>query len=109
MKNMVLLDVVDAWLSLKTSHDLIVLNRKSVLPQVDLTLASAVAGYKTGKVMFVMLIDAYRMALMARLDYTMAVMNYAASQAQLEKAVGLGTREIEEKIRSFDSKMGRLP
>jgi len=109
MINMVLLDVVDAWLSLKTNHDLIELNRKNVLPQAELTLASALAGYKTGKVMFVMLIDVYRMTLMARLDYYMAVMNYATSQAQLEQAVGLSTAEIEEKVRSFDSKWEKLP
>ena len=109
MKNMVLFDVENAWLSLRTNHDLIELNRKNVLPQAELTLASAVAGYKTGKVMFVMLIDVVRMALMARLDYYMAVMNYAASQAKLEQAVGLSTAEIEESIRSFDSKLERLP
>ena len=109
MKNMVLLDVEDAWLSLKTNHDLIELNRKNVLPQAELTLASAVAGYKTGKVMFVMLIDVYRMVLMVRLDHHMAVMNFAASQAKLEQAVGLSVAEIEESIRSFDSKRERLP
>jgi outer membrane protein, heavy metal efflux system len=99
MKNMVLLDVENAWLSLKTNHDLIELNRKNVLPQTGLTLASAVAGYKTGKVMFVMLIDTYRMALMARLDYYMAVMNYAVSQAKLEQVLGLSSAEIKERIR----------
>jgi cobalt-zinc-cadmium efflux system outer membrane protein len=109
MKNMVLLDVENAWLSLKTNHDLIELNRRNVLPRAELTLASAVSGYKTGKVMFVMLIDVYRMVLMARLDYCNAVMNYAVSQAKLEHALGLNTAEIEDRIRSFDSKTEKLP
>jgi outer membrane protein, heavy metal efflux system len=99
MKNMVLLDVENAWLSLKTNHDLIELNRQTVLPQAERTLVSAVAGYQTGKVMFVMLIDAYRMALTARLDTYMAVMNYAVSQAKLEQAVGLNFTEIDGRIR----------
>jgi outer membrane protein, heavy metal efflux system len=103
MKNMVLLDVENAWLSLKTNNDLIELNRQTVLPQAERTLVSAVAGYKTGKVMFVMLIDAYRMALMARLDNYMAVMNYTVSQAKLEQAVGMSISEIGVRIRSFDS------
>jgi outer membrane protein TolC len=98
MKNMVLLDVENAWLSMKTNRELIELNRKTVLPQAEMALASAIAGYKTGKVMFVMLIDTYRMALMARLDYYMAVMNHAAGQAQLEQAVGLSIAEIKERI-----------
>jgi outer membrane protein, heavy metal efflux system len=104
MTNMVLLDVENAWLSLKTNHDLIELNRRSVLPQAEMTLASALAGYQTGKVMFVMLIDVYRMSLMARLDHYMAVMNYAAGRAKLEMAVGLSIAEIEDRLESFDSK-----
>jgi len=98
MKNMVLLDVQNAWLSLKTNRDIVELNCRSVLPQAEMALASAISGYKTGKVMFVMLIDTYRMALMARLDHHMAVMNHAASQAQLEQAVGLSIAEMGEKI-----------
>jgi len=109
MKNMVILDVDNAWRSMKTNHDLIELNQNSVLPRAELTLASAVAGYQTGRVMFVMLIDVYRMALTARLDSYMAVMNYSASQAKLEQAVGLSIAEIGERIRSFDSKLERLP
>jgi outer membrane protein, heavy metal efflux system len=109
MKNMVLLDVANAWLSLNTNRDLIELNRKNVLPQARLSLASAVTGYKTGKVVFVMLIDVYRMALTARQDYYTAVMNYAVSQAKLEQAVGLSSAEIDERIRTFDSKPERLP
>jgi outer membrane protein TolC len=99
MKNMVLLDVQNAWLSMKTNRDIVELNRKTVLPQAEMALVSAVSGYKTGKVMFVMLIDTYRMTLMARLDYYMAIMNYAASQAQLEQAAGLGIAAISERIR----------
>jgi cobalt-zinc-cadmium efflux system outer membrane protein len=98
MKNMVLLDVLNAWLSLKTNRDIIALNRGSVLPQAEMAFASAMAGYRTGKLMFVMLIDTYRMVLMARLDYHMAVMNYAVGMAQLEQAVGLSIDEIGEKI-----------
>jgi cobalt-zinc-cadmium efflux system outer membrane protein len=109
MKNMVLLDIENAWQSMKTNHDLIELNRQNVLPQAEMTLSSAFAGYKTGKVMFLMLIDVYRMVLMARQDYYMAVMNYAASQAKLERAVGLSIDEIEDQIRSFDSKSEKLP
>jgi cobalt-zinc-cadmium efflux system outer membrane protein len=94
MKNMTLLDVQNAWLALQTNGKLVDLNRTTVLPQAELALESAMAGYRTGKVMFIMLIDAYRMALMARQDYYMAVMNQAVSLAQIEQAVGLDVSEI---------------
>lgn len=99
MKNMVLLDVQNAWSSLQTNRSLIELNRKAVLPQSEMALESAVAGYRTGKVMFVMVIDAYRMAIMARLDNHMAVMNAAVSLAALEDAVGLSVEDIKARIR----------
>jgi cobalt-zinc-cadmium efflux system outer membrane protein len=99
MKNMVLLDVQNAWLSLQTNRNLIELNWKAVLPQSRMALESAIAGYRTGKVMFVMVIDAYRMALMARLDIHMAIMNAAVSLAALEEAVGLSVEDIKARIR----------
>jgi outer membrane protein, heavy metal efflux system len=97
MKNMALLDVQNARLALQTNGNLVDLNRTTVLPQAELALESAMSGYRNGKVMFAMLIDAYRMALMARQDYYMAVMNRAVALAQLERAVGLDLFEIAEK------------
>jgi hypothetical protein len=45
-----------------------------------------------------MLIDAYRMVLMSKFDYYMAVMNFMSSQAQLELAVGLDISDISAKV-----------
>jgi outer membrane protein TolC len=45
-----------------------------------------------------MVIDAYRMLLMARLDEAMAQMEYMASQAELEQAVGLDLDEIIQRV-----------
>jgi cobalt-zinc-cadmium efflux system outer membrane protein len=108
MKNRVLLDVQNAWSSMKTNREIIELNRKTVIPQADMAVRSAAAAYATGRVPFVMLIDTYRMALSAGLDYHMAVMNFISSQAKLEEAVGLGIVEIEERIRSSAPMTGGL-
>jgi outer membrane protein, heavy metal efflux system len=99
MTNEVLLDVRNAWLALEADGRLVDLNRGTLLPQAESALESAAAGYRTGQVMFVMLIDSWRMALMARQDYCMAVMNRAVSLARLERAVGLDVSEIAERIR----------
>lgn len=94
MKNMVLFDVQQALVNVQTNRNLVELYKNTVIPQAQQTLQSTTASYQTGKTEFLMLIDAYRMVLMSRLDYYMAVMNYMSSQAQLEQAVGLEMSDI---------------
>jgi outer membrane protein TolC len=98
MKNMVLYEVQQSLVSVQTNQNLVRLYQTTVIPQAEQTLQSTTASYQTGKTEFLMLIDAYRMVLMSRLDYYMAVMNYMTSQAQLEQAVGLDITEISARV-----------
>lgn len=98
MKNMTLFEVQDALVKVQTNQNIVLLYKNTTIPQAEQTLQSTIAAYQTGKTEFLMLIDAYRMLLMSRLDYYMAVMNYMASQAQLEQAVGLDLAEIEQRV-----------
>jgi len=98
MKNMILFELQDALVKVQTNQNLVSLYKNTVIPQAEQTLQSTIAAYQTAKTEFLMLIDAYRMVLMAKLDYHMAVMNYMASQAQLEQAVGLQIDEIAKKV-----------
>ena len=93
MKNMVLFAVQEALVKVQTNQNLVGLTKTTVIPQAEQTLQSTISAYQTGKTEFLMLIDAYRMLLMAKLDYHMAVMNSMASQAQFEQAVGLSINE----------------
>ncbi|MEW6060891.1 MAG: TolC family protein [Bacteroidota bacterium] len=97
MRNMVLYDIQDALVKVQSNRNLVLLYKNTVIPQAEQTLQSTVAAYQTGKTEFLMLIDAYRMVLMSKLDYHMSVMNYMASQAALEQAVGLEMNQIIEK------------
>lgn len=99
MRNMTLFEVQDANVRVQTDQNLVLLYRNTVIPQAEQTLQSTIAAYQTGKTEFLMLIDAYRMVLMSRLDYHMSVMNYMSSQAALEQAVGLDIAEIARRIR----------
>ena len=98
MRNMTLFEVQDGLVKVQTNQNIVLLYKNTVIPQAEQTLQSTIAAYQTGKTEFLMLIDAYRMLLMTRLDYYMAVMNYMASQAQLEQAVGLDIAEIAKRI-----------
>lgn len=99
MRNMALFELQDANVQVQTNQNLVLLYKNTVIPQAEQTLQSTIAAYQTGKTEFLMLIDAYRMLLMSRLDYHMSVMKYMASQAALEQAVGLDIYEIAERIR----------
>jgi len=99
MRNMTLFEVQDALVKVQTNQNLVLLYKNTVIPQAEQTLQSTIAAYQTGKTEFLMLIDAYRMVLMSKLDYHMSVMSYMASQAALEQAVGMNINEIADKVR----------
>jgi outer membrane protein TolC len=98
MRNMILFEVQQALVKVESNKNVVELCKNTVVPQAEQTLQSTLAAYQTGKTEFLMLIDAYRMLLMAKLDYYMAIMNYMTSQAELEQAVGLDIKEISARI-----------
>lgn len=99
MRNMTLYEVQDALVKVQTNQNLVMLYKNTVIPQAEQTLLSTVASYQTGKTEFLMLIDAYRMVLMSKLDYYMSVMGYMVSQAALEQAVGMSINDIVAQVR----------
>lgn len=98
MKNMVSYEVQQSLVNVQTNQNLVNLYKNTVIPQAEQTLESTISSYQTGKTEFLMLIDAYRMVLMSKLDYYMAIMNYMSSQAQLEQAVGMDITEISARL-----------
>ena len=99
MTNMVSFEVQDALVKVQSNYNLVLLYKSSTVPQAEQTLQATLSAYQTGKTEFLMVIDASRMQLMAKLDYHMAVMSYMSSQAQLEQAVGLDIAQISERLR----------
>ena len=96
---MISYEVQNAVVKLETNRNLYNLNKYTVIPQAEQTLQSTLAAYQTGKTEFLMLIDAYRMLFMAKLDFYMSEMNLQQAKAQLEQAVGLSINQIVEKIK----------
>jgi outer membrane protein, heavy metal efflux system len=98
MKNMVSYEIRNTLLTLQTRYGSLNMYRKTLVPQSEQTLQSTLAAYQTGKTEFLMVLDAYRMLLMARQEYHMSLMNYMVSRAQLEQAVGLEITAIAQQI-----------
>jgi cobalt-zinc-cadmium efflux system outer membrane protein len=98
MKNMVLNEIQNALIRMQASYNSMKLYKSSNIPQAEQMLQSTLTVYQTGKTEFLMVIDAYRMLLMAKLDYQMSLMNYMVSQAQLEQSVGMNINDIASQI-----------
>ncbi len=88
MRNMIASQVKDAQAKYLSSHAQVDLLLNTIIPQARQTLQSALSGYQTGKLEFLMLIDTQRMLLMAQQDYHMAVMNLLTNYANLQRAIG---------------------
>lgn len=88
MKNMIASQVKDALAKVTSSQAQIDLLKTTTIPQAQQTVQSAIAGYQTGKLDFLSLLDAQRMLLMSQLDYQMAILNFITSQTDLERTIG---------------------
>lgn len=68
----------------------------ALIPQADQAWQSAYSSYRNGKGDFLMLLDSYRMSLMAREERVMSVMKAMQSQALLDEALGRNTTISED-------------
>jgi outer membrane protein TolC len=98
-KNMIGNDIQNALVIMESSRKQADEIKRYLIPQAEATLDATLASYQSGKTSFIMTLDSYRMLLMAKLDYSMSVMNTAVSEAQLEQAVGLSMNEIKERLK----------
>lgn len=98
-KNMIGNDIQKALVNMESSRKQAEEIKRYLIPQAEATLNATLASYQSGKTSFIMTLDSYRMLLMAKLDYSMSVMNTAVSEAQLEQAVGLSMDEIKERLK----------
>ena len=88
MQNMVQSEIRDAYAKTQSRWRQIERYRSTILPQAGQSLDASLASYRTDKVDFLSLLDSYRTLQMFRMEYYMAVGEYLANIASLERAVG---------------------
>jgi cobalt-zinc-cadmium efflux system outer membrane protein len=98
MKNSIHLELKTALANLKTNHHHIELYKNAVIPQAEHTLNLVLSEYQAGLTEFLMVIDAYRMLLTAKVDHQMHIAEFLKNEADLEEAVGLGLNAIHQKL-----------
>ena len=81
--------VKDQFLIAKTSERLLAMYEQGVIPQAAASLESALAGYQTGKVDFLTLINNLTVLLNFEMDYYRELSNQQKAVARLEEFVGV--------------------
>ncbi|MEW5975831.1 MAG: TolC family protein [Acidobacteriota bacterium] len=85
----ILFGVKDQFLMAKTAERLLAMYEQGVIPQAAASLESAVAGYQTGKVDFLTLINNLTVLLGFEMDYYRELSNQQKAVARLEELVGV--------------------
>lgn len=86
--NQVLAELSENWLALHSAQQTESLVSHSLLPQAELSLQSALAGYETGKVDFATVLDAQRQIRLAQQSRIKAQAEGQARLAQIERLIG---------------------
>jgi outer membrane protein, heavy metal efflux system len=94
------LDVQDASFKLTTARRTLDLYKRELIPQAEARLTADEAGYQTGTVSFLDVLESERFLLNARLMTAMAEGNVGMQYARLERAVG---RELKTDTTSSQS------
>ena len=82
-------EVQDAGFKLQTARHTLDLYRKELIPQAEARFHASEAGYQTGKVDFMDLLESQRFLLNARVMAAMAEGNLGMQAARLERATGM--------------------
>jgi outer membrane protein TolC len=121
--NQVQFEVKDNLFKLRTTRETIDLYESALIPRAEQSMEAAEAGYITGIVSFLDLLDAERVLLDIQFGYWQAYIDYLKRFADLERAVGTELaeyasgntiRDTEEKKRwaksaTTEKRPGRLP
>lgn len=92
MQNKAFAQVKDLYARIEMAKNKIKLYKTNLIPVLESSFDSSLAGFRTGKGDFMALLDTQRMLVEARMDYYRALVDYNMNLADLEKAVGVDLR-----------------
>ncbi|MCG3147714.1 MAG: Cobalt-zinc-cadmium resistance protein CzcC [Verrucomicrobiae bacterium] len=91
-------DVQDAYFKLATARRTLDLYKTALIPQAEARYKASEAGYRTGKVDFMDLLESQRFLLNARVMAAMAEGNVGMQLGRLERAVGTDLKPVEQPV-----------
>ncbi len=91
--NRTLFEVKDNYFRIQTARETVELYKTALIPQAEQSMKSAEAGYISGMVSFLDLLDAERILLRIQFDYWKAYTDYLKRIADIERGVGIALPE----------------
>lgn len=96
MKNKAIAETKDLATQVKTSQNKIALLKHNVIPILESSIASSLAGLRTANTEAMLLIDNIRMLIETKLDYYKELVEYNINLANLERTVGLDLKKVKK-------------
>jgi outer membrane protein TolC len=87
-KNMIVLEIKEAYVMADSSRRNMELYKKSIIPQSEQALKSSFSAYRTGKASFLSLLEIEKIYYEAKLKYFENQVNHGKALAELEKITG---------------------
>ncbi len=92
MKNKMLFETKDLFTKLEIARNRIRLYRENLIPIAKQSIEASLAGFKSGKSDFMMLLDSNRMLIDIKMGYYNTLVEYEMALADLERTVGVNLR-----------------
>lgn len=92
MKNRALFETKDLYTKIEIAKNKLKLYKTSLIPILEASIESSLAGFRSGKGNFLMLLDTERMLIETKMDYYKALVEYNMNLAELERIVGVDLR-----------------
>ena len=96
MKNKVLFETKDLFTKVEIAKNKIKLYKANLIPILEASIESSLAGFRSGKGNLMMLLDTERMLIETKMSYYKALVEYNMNLADLERVVGVNLSEVKE-------------
>lgn len=96
MQNRAFAETKDLATKIEISKNKVKLYKTDLMPILEGSIQSSLAGFRSGKSDFMMLLDSLRMLIETKMNYYQALVEYNMNVADLERAVGMDLKEVKK-------------
>ena len=95
MKNKALYEIKDLATKVEVAKNKIKLYKTNLIPILEASIESSLAGFRSGKGDFMLLLDTQRMLIETKMSYYKALVEYNMNLADLERNSGIDLKEVK--------------
>ena len=96
MKNKAFQETKEIYTKIAIAKNKINLYKTNLVPVLENSIASSMAGFQSGRGDFMMLLDNQRMLIETKMEYYNVLVEYNMGLADLERIIGIGLKEVKK-------------